>query len=425
MAETTNLNTLFKQGYTKARGLRKNYNVTKYENIIYFCTDTQEILVNGKNYGGDLDDIKELIKENKDEQYTVDDADTIIKIKHTGNTDFQLVYTPLSPYDLPVPETIGDIEKGMTCEELRHMPLSKILDDIIFKTIYPTITKPSCTLTTTGIPTSLISAGSQPIYTGYDYTYSRGTSVVDTGAQQKSQPYAGVDTDAKFTIKYSGYSANANAGIEAKTAETYTNCKITTEASTSSKHEYQDDIQTTIVRYEPGTYTSSVIVSYAEGDIFVTSKGAKYTDETETKSRTANLGIIANPIPAGTVSANGKDIKVTLPVYADLKQQNTNRTDNDDLILDAFALQEWGEMTFTTEMKGTDPETPLIIVTPRKLKSLNSYNEFTREYDIQQLTQMSAPIESERDVNGKKYKYFIYKWIGGQLGQVGIQIKTY
>lgn len=39
------------QGYIRARGTRDKYDSEKYKDIIYFATDTQEILLNGVVYG--------------------------------------------------------------------------------------------------------------------------------------------------------------------------------------------------------------------------------------------------------------------------------------------------------------------------------------------------------------------------------------
>lgn len=63
---------LIDEGYIKARGLREQYDSELYEDLIYFSTDTHEIILNGEVYGTTqeaLDALEQKIKSEVSETY--------------------------------------------------------------------------------------------------------------------------------------------------------------------------------------------------------------------------------------------------------------------------------------------------------------------------------------------------------------------
>lgn len=323
-----------------------------------------------------------------DESYTPETADLyIIERPEDQSEELQLTFTPLSPAELTVPETIGDIEKGTTAASLNGKALSEILDSILFKTIYPTITNPSVTITAS---TQTVEAGST-LYSNFSKTFNKGSVVVNDGVTATID-YVGEEGSSQYYVKVTGGAANTNAGVSAYPSA-------------------GDALVNTLTRYEPGTYQYKVTTTYGEGPLMATSKGAS-----PNPMPTTNSGNVENPHPAGSVTSTyGVTINVTLPVFVDPANKSYAKQ----------ALKTWGAMTFTgVAMGGTTRDNPIKIKTPRKLESVNSYNSVSGKYDVAQLSNFSMSETSET-VNNASYTYYEYTWNGGALDAVNMEIKTF
>lgn len=368
----------------KAVGLKSEYDPDKYIDNPYYVTDTKEILLNGENFGGGVQEITQKIS---DSNYTPETADIYLVKTNTEEEELQLTFTPLSPLSLTVPETIGDIERGTTSESLKGRPISEILDNILFKTIYPTITDPSVSLSAS---TATIEAGST-LLTSFTHTFNKGSVVVSDGVTA-TKSYVGNETSSNVYVKVTGGTANTNAGVSA-----YPN--------------KADALYNTVTRYEPGQYQYKITTSYAVGPIMTTSKGAS-----PNPIRTTNKGNVANPHPAGSVTSSYNITRnVTLPVWINPASGiNTKQ-----------ALKNWGAMTFSpVAMRDTSRDNPIVIITPRKLQSINSYNEVSGKYDVARISFFTLE-QIIQSVNGANYTYYKYTYNGGVLGAVNMEIKTY
>lgn len=368
----------------KAVGTKAEYNPDKYVDNPYYVTDTKEILLNGENFGGGVQEITQKIS---DSNYTPDTADIYLVKTNTEEEELQLTFTPLSPLSLTVPETIGDIEKGTTSQSLKGRPISEILDNILFKTIYPTITEPSVSLTSS---TATVEAGST-LLTSFNHSFNKGNVVVNDGVTA-NKTYVGNETSSNVYVKVTGGTANTNAGVSA-----YPN--------------KADALYNTVTRYEPGTYQYKITLNYAAGPLMTTSKGAS-----PNPIRTTNKGNVTNPHPAGSVtSAYNITRNVTLPVWIDPASGTATKQ----------SLKNWTAMTFSpVAMRDTSKDNPIIITTPRKLQSINSYNEVSGKYDVARLSFFTMEQVSQ-NVNGANYTYYKYTYNGGVLGAVNMEIKTY
>lgn len=386
---------LIDQGFIKARGHKNKYypesrkNLEpkydpKYQDIIYFCLDTYEILLNGHNYGGDLKGIHQNILES----YDPDTADTYVIEKNTEDDMLQLTFTPVSPAELTVPVSIGDIAQGTKASELNGTALSKILDDILFKTIYPTVTNPSVSIS--GSPGT--SEAGSALYTGYTKSFNKGNVKVDDGVT-RDIPYVGDEIKTTFYVTKTASAAVANAGTSTYPAVAKTDVTI-----------FNVD-----GRYEPGSYTYSVEVDYAEGPLMKTSKGAS-----PNPMPTTNAGNVTNPHPPGRVTSGTITKNITLPLWVDdaggeyVKQ----------------ALKAWGTFSYELQMKATNAGNPIRVRTPRKINTINSYNPVSGKYDVVQKGSFSMDTITW-EVNGADYTYYEYKWTGGTLDAVKFQIVTY
>ena len=337
--------------------------------------------------------VKQVLKDSTN--YTEEEADKYQFTKHTGATDeVQLKFTPISPLALTVPETIGDIAQGTKCEELNGESLSKVLDSIIFKTIYPTVTNPSATVSfASGFTNNaLMEAGlAGPIDANMSHALNKGKVKVADGTTA-DQDYVGDETSCTYQMTYAPGAANGNAGVEAG-GETQTNVALSNAKMTV------------------GTYTFKAVVNYAQGPLMKTSKGTS-----PNPMPLAVGGTVANPHPAGSVTSGTVSLKISLPVFIDNQANGT---------FNKQSLQAWGAMTFTgVAMAGQTAAAPTQIKTPRKLQSANSFNAVSGKYDVAQLSNY-AMEETTELINGVSVKYYLYKWTGGALGAVKFEIKTY
>ena len=338
--------------------------------------------------------VKQVVKDSTN--YATTEADKYEFTKHTGDKDeVQLTFTPLSPLALTVPEAIGDIAQGTTCESLNGMPISQLLDSMLFKTIYPTVTNPSGSVRFANGFThnSIVEAGlAAPQDSNMAYSFNKGTVKVEDGVTAQKD-YVGDATACAYVQKYTPGSANSNAGVESGGAA-------------------KNDVALDGAKMTVGTYEFKGTISYGQGPTITDSKG-----QSPNPIQTTNAGKVANPHAAGQLTT-GYDCKlnVTLPVFID---NNANGTYNKQ------GLKTWGAMTFSgVRMADQTATTPTKIKTPRKLQSANSFNAVSGKYDVEQLSNY-AMQEVAETVNDVEVQYFEYTWTGGALSAVNFEIKTY
>lgn len=342
--------------------------------------------------------VKSIEQVKKDDEYTSADADKYIVTKADNSTsNLQLKFTPLSPSTLKMPSTMGDLVQGTTAADLREMTLSEILDSILFKTVYPTITDPSGTIGFKDSFTnnSIVEVGTvAPRNENMNYTFNKGVVRVDDGTTADLH-YVGDATGATYTYTYTPGATNTDAGVEISGAA-------------------ENNVALKDGKLGLGTYKYSGTIAYAGGTQFKDSKG-----HMTHPMQTTNKGEVANPHPAGSLKAsNTLTINVSVPVYID-KNADGTFTKN--------ALQNWGSMKFTgIALSGTSADKPLQIKTPRKLKSVNSYNNVSGKYDTPQLNNFTLTNSAVQETfNGITVNYFLYKWTGGSLGGGNYEITTY
>ena len=328
--------------------------------------------------------------------YQATEADKYEFTKHTGaKADVQLTFTPISPLSLTVPETMGDIEQGTKCEDLNGMPLSQVLDSILFKTIYPTVTNPSGSISfKSGFTNNAtVEAGlASPTDANMQYSFNKGKVVVSDGVTA-NKDYVGEATGCTYVQKYTPGSANTNAGVE---------------AGGSAK----TDVALDGAKMTVGQYQFKGTISYGAGPTITDSKG-----QFPNPIKTTNAGNVANPHAASTLTTSYNcTLNVTLPVFIDNAANGT---------FNKQPLKTWGAMTFTgVAMADQTAAAPTQIKTPRKLQTANSYNAVSGKYDVAQLSNY-AMEETAESINGVSVKYYLYKWTGGALGAVNFEIKTY
>lgn len=225
-----------------------------------------------------------------EDQYTETTADVYVAENNLSEKTsiFQLKYDALSPANLSVPVSIGDITTNMKCSDLKGKPISEILDMMIFKTIYPSVTRePKATLS---VSKGLITPGTEiTLASGY--------------------------TNGQAAVKYED-------GIKNYTANTSTNptsvsIKLGTTDITSLKQ------SPTVL----GNNTYALTVNYGEGNELLDSKG-NHAEKILGSNQ-------SNPHAAGSVTAS-TTVNVSLPVYYSVG----NGTDQ------TLDLKAWGPATW-------------------------------------------------------------------------------
>lgn len=296
------------------------------------------------------------------------------------NETFQLMFTPVSPLALTVPQDIGDIKQGTTAEELSQESLSKILDDILFKTIYPTLKVPTFTASWNGYNASTIYAYgyTAPTETNVKKTFTNGTYTINDGVHTAATVY----TSTEVSYSYSGFG----------------------------------DTQLTTL----GTKQYSVKASYPLSSVEIKdSKNKKATQRSDGGTLTGNTANNSNPDVGNTLSVS-LSLKTSLPFYIGVASNMVQQP-----------MVAWGTgMTTDYQMTaGTmTGDTALIIQSPRVINSIYAYNPLTGQYDIPWTSNFVETEITNRviDSTGVAYPgtYYVYTWNGAAAGAEKIRIKT-
>ena len=365
-------------------------------------TALDKVLADSKEYTDDefdtINPIVDFIQKKKDgTNYSVSEADLYTITKHTGEkTDVQLTYTPLSPLNLKVPTSTGDIKQGTTASQLNGKPISEILDSLIFPTIYPTVTNPSASISFkdfTNNPT--IEAGSTaPVAaTNFTTSLSKGKVHVADGVTADID-YVGDKTSESITMSYTPHASNTNAGTTADGAA-------------------ETNVTTFHTKLKLGNYSYKTTIGYGAGPLMATSKGAKDNPMTLSDGTT-----VANPHPASSVVSGNVTLNVSLPIFA---------TTSDVKTVAKQGLLKWGVMTLapSTAWPETTAADPIIIETPRKINTFHSFNAVSGKFDVNQMSNLTAPITIQKTFGDTNYTYYQYKWKGGANASVRYQVVTY
>lgn len=205
------------------------------------------------------------------------DATTTDRYKvDLANTDedkyFRLLFTPVSRDTDKVSVSIGDIKAGTTAAELKGYTLSRLIDAMLFKTIYPTILNdPSASIS---VPTN-------------SSEVEVGTSIPNVGAFKLGYTQG----RAQVLMESGNLAITADTGGETSRSITYS-----FNGGTSTN--FGSSLNLTGF----GRYTFTGTVNYAQGNTLHDSKGNSgnevfaNTAATSTTTRT-------NPHPAGSVAA--------------------------------------------------------------------------------------------------------------------------
>ena len=207
--------------------------------------------------------------------YNADTTDMYkVDMQNEADKFFRLYFTPVSKDTDKVSVSIGDIKAGTTAAELKGYTLSRLIDAMLFKTIYPTITKnPKATITKSG--DNEVEVGTTVKVSDITLTYTQGK--------------------AQVKMESGDLPVTADTGTE-------TSRSITYNFNNNAPTDFNSDLALTSL----GTYHFTGTVNYAEGGTLHDSKGNTGDTtgiEVFTSEGATSTTKRANPHPAGTVNA--------------------------------------------------------------------------------------------------------------------------
>lgn len=240
-----------------------------------------------------------------------------------NNKNFRLFFTPITSDNQKVSASIGDIKAGTPASELKKKTLSQLLDEMLFKTIYPTITQNASASITPKAGNSSVGTSVEfgTKITAIDHSYSQGQAklIMESGDGETFN-YTGAETST--VLKYKGPS-----DIDEKP---FPNSGVT-------------------LGY--GEYTFSATVNYAAGAPLRDSKGNAGTNgNIKVFSGTGVTATteVANPHPIGSVRAS-KTISTFYYVGWNGGSGTTITTDNTDIKKSGIKCVNGFEIDFKTD----------------------------------------------------------------------------
>lgn len=349
------------------RGLKSQYNYptnTQLQDAIFFATDTGELLMNGVNYGIDLEKVKDVSFNNTTNTFTFTKADgtqvianlgdkllteedrrTLDEAKEIFQSGGELSVTYVSKLDDEVTmiNAVGGIPAGTKVSDLSNVKsLSEMFDELLFPTIQPTAVAPTASLSLKNY-TNLQEVGAvAPTETNFTKSWNQGS--IKIGTTVKNTRAGAMDHD----VLYYGTS-ESNTTLPEKVAA--------------------------------GTTNYYYRVYYNEGPQPLDSKGNNATSITK--------------LAAGNVTSSAVGVTGVYPFYSGLSVQGVTK----------LSLTNATEFTTTIGAEGNTPGkhviklphtvTSIIARDPNFGDSPNILSNFTKTTE-------------EIDVNGNQVQYNVY-----------------
>lgn len=167
-----------------------------------------------------------------------------VKMENGNDKFFRLFFTPTSSDNDKVSVTIGDIKAGTTAATLKGYTLSRLIDSMLFKTIYPTIiSEPNATISRPTVGNAAeVEVGTTINESAFNLRYNKG--------------------QAQVLMESGNLPVTSTTGNETARQITY---KVGNNAATPLSNSLQLN--------EVGTYTFSGSINYSNGDVLHDSKG--------------------------------------------------------------------------------------------------------------------------------------------------------
>lgn len=350
------------------RGLKANYVAdTTHKDGIYFATDTNEILMNGKAYTGALAAGKVVTNV----ALSADKTKLVVTYSDTTTTEIEVgsgKYTSaIEDKNLATPDKVGGIAKGTKVSALEGQTYDYLWDELLFPTINPTFTAPTASISLKSYTSPQEVGAAGPTAANFNTSLNKGA------------------------ITLNGVKQNDRSGdLVAGSSFIYVNGQ---EANTT--------LPTTVAL---GNTTYNYKAAYAQGPQPKDNKGNNYS----------------TPLPAGAVASGAVTVNGTYPWYA-----STSAASSSSPVVKQ-ALIAWnasaGSMTtprFELQPSGTLPQ---VFKLPRAITQLQMLNTVSNQMETIGLSEYTK-TEEEITIGTTPVTYSVYTYNGSNRGSVTLIAK--
>ena len=350
------------------RGPRSKYVEADHGEGIFFATDTNVILMGGKEYIGPLANSTAVAN------ITLgDDGSSFIISYLNGETDTIEIVVSKVEYvsniqdkELAMPNAVGGLAKGTKISSLEGKTYNEMFDDILFPTVNPTFTIPSATITLKNY-TSPVEVGSiAPTIDNFTVTYNAG-SITLNGVKQANR---GGAHDVENSYIYYVYNDSS------------------------------DDNRTLPTTVALGNTSYVYVAEYGEGPQPKNNKGGDYSI----------------PYPAGRVGSPALNVNGTYPWFASTESTGVVKQ---SLIAWNSTAGSMSTGNFALQPSGT---TPQVFKLPRQLSTLQMLNTVSNQMETIATTEYTETTEII-DINGDDVTYHVYTYNGSTRGSVTLLAK--
>lgn len=252
--------------------------------------------------------------------------------------------------DLTLPASVGGIPKGTKASDLNGKTMDEMMNMLLFPEINPTISAPSA---------------STKFASGFS-----ANGVYEVGATFPTTSNMGYDFN-RGSIVVPGLSNRSRAG-----------------AATGATYAVSGKASSWVSKFEEGTYTITGTVSFAQGDVALTSYSKQATKD-------VNGNTITNPLAAGSLTASGVKVYGAYAIYASTAEAGTltkqTLTNNKSAL--HYTLKAGSGQVFA--VKGT-------------CSRLMEFNSVSGKYDINKLTDYDTESITIQDAAGVDVTYTKY-----------------
>lgn len=361
------------------RGLKANYVAeTTHKDGIYFATDTNEILMNGKAYTGALAASKVVTNV----ALSSDKSKLVIIYSDTTTTEIEVgsgKYTSaIEDKNLAMPNAVGGIAKGTKVSALEGQTYDYMWDELLFPTINPTFTAPTASISLKNYTSPQEVGADGPTTSNFNTSFNKG--VITLNGVKQSDRSGNLDTSSSF--------------IYVDRQESNTTLPATVA------------LGNTIYNYK---------AAYARGPQPKDNKGNNYS----------------TPLPAGSVASSAVTVNGTYPIYASTSAANSgNPVVKQTLIAwDAstgammFPANSGTDMTkwtgFELQPSGTLPQ---VFKLPRNLTQLYMYNTAAKSFEAIGTSEWTETTE-KITIGTAPVTYHVYTYNGAARGSVSLVVK--
>ena len=350
------------------RGLKANYVAeTTHKDGIYFATDTNEILMNGKAYTGALAAGKVVTNV----ALSSDKSKLVITYSDTTTTEIEVgsgKYTSaIEDKDLAMPNAVGGIAKGTKVSALERQTYDYMWDELLFPTINPTFTAPTASISLKSYTSPQEVGAAGPTAANFNTALNKGVITLN-GVKQNDR--SGALNEGSSFIYVNGQESNTT-------------------------------LPTTVAL---GNTTYNYKAAYLTGPQPKDNKGNNYS----------------TPLAAGSVASSAVTVNGTYPWYA-----STSAATSDNPVVKQ-TLIAWntstGAMTtprFELQPSGTLPQ---VFKLPRTITQLQMLNTVSNQMETIGLSEYTK-TEEEITIGTTPVTYSVYTYNGSNRGSVTLIAK--